>query len=149
VKYYKVVRKFGDIYQSSCYGSTVTYEIGKTTLPIYPNSKLFVFDDLENAKRFIKDQYNIYDIKEGYISLFEADITNPINIPYMSRIPDSDYQFWGIFSKINNDSKELKNFRLFNYYVADAPKGTIGVDTVILKNKVDIGNSIWIRNKNC
>ena len=95
----------------------VRYKIGEWVSPVIPNSKLFVFDTLENV-RLYADKFSY-----PYKCIFQCEVKNPVRVKRIPFSLEDVYQFW---------IKRLAKKR--NIMTMPAPKGTLLVDKVkILK----------------
>lgn len=128
--YYKVMRYSGNELTSynvsyntfyKSLGMSIKYNIGEWTHPIIKKTKLFVFNNLEDAKNLIKRE------KYGY-SIYECEVINPkeygpVNI--------------GNTEDLLKAIKQKKKYRhLINR--CDLPNGTIFCDAVKLIREVQV-----------
>ena len=82
MQYYKVVSLWNEkyysvmvIYKGGPLRHHVEYGIDKWSYPNIENSKLFVFDDLEAAKKYCR--FN-FIIEEHKVEIFSCEVTNPV-----------------------------------------------------------------------
>jgi hypothetical protein len=124
--YYKLLQKRPNGYYSyNVYGNRPTslkYEIGKVTVPVIANSKLFVFDTLQNLYSFVDTQYMRHELSE--FAVFSCKVTNPTVGEYIAPTDDlSIIEAWA------------NNFIRHEGY-KNAPIGTYYVDSVELVEKI-------------
>ncbi len=89
----------------------IDYRLNETVYPKLKNSKLFVFDTLQNALQF----------KINYCKVFKCKITNPIRA-----------------TEIDSNGVRIENFWLKgkDYISATPPRGTLFVDSVELLEEI-------------
>ena len=98
-KYYKVVRENGaGEYESACMsvGSTtrefsLKYRVNEFVAPVIPNSKLFVFSNLEQARRFYEEFSRSFS--EDIFLIFECEVKRHFLGKYYSYFSDVK-EFW-------------------------------------------------------
>lgn len=99
----------------------INYRTQRWVKPKLPNSKLFVFDSLENAKKFTQDRWEDSPRVKEYI--YECEVKNPT---VANRICD----FYGLGSFV----KYWKGALICG--TSSAPKGTYFADAVKLTKRV-------------
>lgn len=116
--YYKVVNTNGGQLRSILeHDFTVEYVVNEWVYPTLENSKLFVFESLERALKFKRDS------EYSYEEVFECEVVNPAELPYISMFVSKINAFW--------------NPSILDWCEqGNAPVGTFGVDAVKLIRKV-------------
>ena len=140
--YYKVVNRILNTYGGSeefhsavvyKYTCSIQYEIGKWIKP-GDGSKIFVFNDLELAKKFLNVEQRTFNTCKD-LCIFECSVKNPIKVEHVAYVGDNDIRcFWRIWSKFKNKHKKI-NLDSINY-LTNAPQGTFLVSQVKLTKQV-------------
>jgi hypothetical protein len=114
---YKVVGIYDDNTFTSARRGNLKYKIGTVTRPTIPNSKIFVFDKLEDARKFHFAPHE---------KVFICKVTNAIPIKTVAYSIYTDLvAFWsGNYQYQPNDY--------------NVPQGTYGCDSCELLKKVDL-----------
>lgn len=118
--YYKVVQ-YTPLHLTSAragdFGIGLNYIPNEWTSPRIPNSKIFVFDNLEDAERFKNEDEQIW----------ECEVRNPRKAKYYSNIPHLD-SFWSY--------SPSKRVAIYKKTDSKVPDGTIFADAVKLTKQV-------------
>ena len=141
--YYKVVRNRAGELQSVATPiiarqavALVIYSINKWAKPNIPNSKLFTFNSLSNAKEFVASSLtwlSLSDATKGDpVLIYECEVKNPTVQKWISVTWDFD-RFW----KRCKDGRPFPPFPLRLYeYLRYAPIGTYTCDAVKLLKEI-------------
>lgn len=116
--YYKVVYKHNLRSARAPYNCAIEYKIGKFVKPTLPNSKLFVFNSLQKAKRFCSSLCDE--------CIYKCEVKNPSIPKYMCRTIEHIQEFW----------IQRKNHKKISKIAGTILSGTIFCDEVKLLEKV-------------
>lgn len=142
--YYKVVKQHIDNgkirsvitkYHTWC----VQYQIGMPVKPSFPNSKLFIFNDLDAARAWIHGLWpEIWDYHQNYLAIYECDVENPIEATCRSSCTgDFDLAaFWSRMFTWVSDGKVKIDFN-HSQWDSTVPKNTYWADSVTLTKFVE------------
>lgn len=116
--YYKVVMKMDSKYYSAIadrHSVRVEYKINKFVFPQIPNSKLFVFNNLEAASTFLGRERH-FDIFSFHI--FKCEVKNPIEAKEIGGflLPEQIEEFW------KNQNSQHSVPAIPHTYICDAVK---------------------------
>lgn len=104
--YYKVVNRTLDGLFSANSFYQIEYKIGEWTKPEF--GKLFIFDDIERAKKFIKDELHDYFC---IYPIFSCEVKNPTEYREKICILGRYYLIDGAIEFSSKESKEsIENF---------------------------------------
>ena len=133
-QYYKVVRVINNTLHSAISNKfyDVKYEVDKEVFPHekLPKSKLFVFDSLEAAQKFVA-----YNIHRGDYAIYMTDVKNPHKketICSIEALNDTSPYYKNELLNAWND-----NWCWFQYRGITSPQGNMCVDSVTLRERVD------------
>lgn len=135
-KHYKVID--AQTYRScAIIAINCKYALNQTTKPQLSGSKLFVFNSLENARKFADDR--VYDS-----IIFECVVTKPCEpIPYkpIKYWLDSIKDYWNAYNAAKQQAtKNKKAFRKYfkTMYLCGThwPEGTVWCDSVTLTKRI-------------
>jgi hypothetical protein len=117
-KLYKVTTNYGKsiISEIFTYKQTLSYEVGKTTVPVC--GKIFTFATPNDVINFCSN---------SNLNVFEGYGTNPSKMKICSSFRDKIENFW----KAIKNKKATRNVTI----TEETPTGTIGVDSFTPTNK--------------
>ncbi len=120
MKYYKIVStnsegKFFSL--SPPHRCHLEYKIGEWTVPIIPNSKIFIFNSLHDAQNYNESNFPIFEVYAEGIHPLQYRVSTVFNVGDVTL-------FW---------SKPIREYAYF-----ETPKGTIGADRVKLIKRVNL-----------
>ncbi len=114
------------------------YPLNKWVSPIIKNSKLFVFDNLDNARRFIGRNFDlVYEKHE----IWEVKVQNPVQMAEIAALEfPKVLTFWS--RRREAIAKKIPVLSIYDpwidgSYVANAPLGTFGVSKLKLVKKIE------------
>lgn len=122
---FKVLRSVNDRLYSAVAPDTtwgIEYTPNKWIYPSIPNSRIFVFDSLKNAKDFIRN--------ERSLEIWECCVLNPSDAKYKTILEVS-------FSSISKEYMEMFWSKKLMYAPQRyTPTGTVFCDAIKLTNKI-------------
>ena len=96
---------------------------------VYPKiGKIFVFDNIENAKLFVNPPFRNPRPSDKYLACYKVEVKNPVSLPYCAMPNIYIDLFWHNY-EIGKESNAV--------YIAATPQGTYICDAVKLIEKIN------------